>query len=217
MNPYPRRNSVLIMDNASTHHFDGLWEMVEARYASITFFKHSNLIGPTADADFYICQHTLPISTPSKKASRLWRPGSVATEIMCWGNLWEMKAVSHLQCCGKLCLWQWHRMPLLGGIVIVVILFDVIRWYLLWVPMNIICTIYIIWCEVTRRTIILQVSMPFILVTRDILQTASFSFSQTLACFFCFFISLACFRTVLSTDRVNSPTAPSAILIVLTK
>jgi hypothetical protein len=24
MNPYPERNSVLVMDNASTHHFDGL-------------------------------------------------------------------------------------------------------------------------------------------------------------------------------------------------
>jgi hypothetical protein len=32
MNPYPLRNSVLIMDNASTHHFDGLREMVEGRY-----------------------------------------------------------------------------------------------------------------------------------------------------------------------------------------
>ena len=32
MNPYPLRNSVLIMDNASTHHFEGLREMVEARY-----------------------------------------------------------------------------------------------------------------------------------------------------------------------------------------
>jgi hypothetical protein len=31
MNPYPQPNSVLIMDNASTHHFDGLREMVEAR------------------------------------------------------------------------------------------------------------------------------------------------------------------------------------------
>jgi len=30
MNPYPLRNSVLIMDNASTHHFEGLREMVEA-------------------------------------------------------------------------------------------------------------------------------------------------------------------------------------------
>lgn len=31
MNPYPQRNSVLIMDNASIHHFEGLREMVEAR------------------------------------------------------------------------------------------------------------------------------------------------------------------------------------------
>jgi hypothetical protein len=32
MNPYPQKNSVLIMDNASTHHFDGLREIVEARF-----------------------------------------------------------------------------------------------------------------------------------------------------------------------------------------
>jgi hypothetical protein len=31
MNPFPQRNSVLIMDNATTHHFEGLREMVEAR------------------------------------------------------------------------------------------------------------------------------------------------------------------------------------------
>lgn len=31
MNPYPQHNSVLIMDNASAHHFEGLREMVEAR------------------------------------------------------------------------------------------------------------------------------------------------------------------------------------------
>ena len=30
MNPFPRRNSVLVMDNASVHHFDGLREIVEA-------------------------------------------------------------------------------------------------------------------------------------------------------------------------------------------
>jgi hypothetical protein len=34
MNPYPLRNSVLIMDNASAHHFEGLREMVEARYVN---------------------------------------------------------------------------------------------------------------------------------------------------------------------------------------
>ncbi len=31
MNPYPQPNSVLICDNASLHHFDGLCEMVEAQ------------------------------------------------------------------------------------------------------------------------------------------------------------------------------------------
>ncbi|KAH7910742.1 hypothetical protein BJ138DRAFT_1101579 [Hygrophoropsis aurantiaca] len=31
MNPYPMKNSVLVMDNAAQHHFDGLREMVEAR------------------------------------------------------------------------------------------------------------------------------------------------------------------------------------------
>ncbi|PPQ97475.1 hypothetical protein CVT26_002823 [Gymnopilus dilepis] len=31
MNPYPQKNSVLVLDNASSHHFDGLREMVEAR------------------------------------------------------------------------------------------------------------------------------------------------------------------------------------------
>jgi len=38
MNPYPQKNSVLIMDNASVHHFDGLREMVEERYALRGFF-----------------------------------------------------------------------------------------------------------------------------------------------------------------------------------
>ncbi|KAJ3871426.1 hypothetical protein F5051DRAFT_340907, partial [Lentinula edodes] len=31
MNPYPGQNSVLIMDNSSVHHFEGLRELVEAR------------------------------------------------------------------------------------------------------------------------------------------------------------------------------------------
>lgn len=31
MNPYPQRNSVIVMDNASTHHFDGIREIIEAR------------------------------------------------------------------------------------------------------------------------------------------------------------------------------------------
>ncbi|KIJ15201.1 hypothetical protein PAXINDRAFT_77925, partial [Paxillus involutus ATCC 200175] len=31
MNPFPMPNSVLIMDNASIHHSNGLHEMVEAR------------------------------------------------------------------------------------------------------------------------------------------------------------------------------------------
>ena len=33
MNPYPQKNSVLVLDNASAHHFDELREMVEARQA----------------------------------------------------------------------------------------------------------------------------------------------------------------------------------------
>ncbi len=31
MNPYPQKNSVLVLDNASTHHFEGLRELVEAQ------------------------------------------------------------------------------------------------------------------------------------------------------------------------------------------
>ncbi|KAH9028439.1 hypothetical protein EDB83DRAFT_2230031, partial [Lactarius deliciosus] len=31
MNPYPQSNSVLVMDNASLHHFEGLREIVEER------------------------------------------------------------------------------------------------------------------------------------------------------------------------------------------
>jgi hypothetical protein len=31
MNPYPQPNSVLVMDNASTHHFDGIRDIIEAR------------------------------------------------------------------------------------------------------------------------------------------------------------------------------------------
>jgi hypothetical protein len=38
MNPYPLRNSVLIMDNASTHHFEGLREMVEVLYVIFQTF-----------------------------------------------------------------------------------------------------------------------------------------------------------------------------------
>jgi hypothetical protein len=32
MNPYPLPNLVLVMDNCSTHHVDGIWELVKARY-----------------------------------------------------------------------------------------------------------------------------------------------------------------------------------------
>jgi DDE superfamily endonuclease len=43
MNPYPQRNSVLIMDHASTHHFDRLRELVEARYVISPTFSHSDV------------------------------------------------------------------------------------------------------------------------------------------------------------------------------
>lgn len=36
MNPFPLPNSVLVMDNASTHHFDGVREIVEQRYSVIS-------------------------------------------------------------------------------------------------------------------------------------------------------------------------------------
>lgn len=39
MNPYPQPNSVLVMDNAIVHHFDGIREMVEARYANVLTCK----------------------------------------------------------------------------------------------------------------------------------------------------------------------------------
>jgi|SRR5882762_2424846 len=35
MNPYPQKNSVLEMDNASAHHFDGLQGMLEVRHVSL--------------------------------------------------------------------------------------------------------------------------------------------------------------------------------------
>jgi hypothetical protein len=35
MNPYPQDNSVIVMDNASTHHFEGIRERSEARYAHV--------------------------------------------------------------------------------------------------------------------------------------------------------------------------------------
>lgn len=31
MNPYPLKNSVLVMDNASQHHFEGLRDIIEAQ------------------------------------------------------------------------------------------------------------------------------------------------------------------------------------------
>ncbi|EPQ59949.1 hypothetical protein GLOTRDRAFT_32469, partial [Gloeophyllum trabeum ATCC 11539] len=31
MNPFPQKNSVLVMDNGSSHHVEGLRELVEAR------------------------------------------------------------------------------------------------------------------------------------------------------------------------------------------
>lgn len=43
MNPYPLPNSVLVMDNASVHHFEGLRAMVEARCVSGTALE--NMIG----------------------------------------------------------------------------------------------------------------------------------------------------------------------------
>ncbi len=47
MNPYPQKNSVLVLDNASVHHFEGLREMVEARCvtsSTITFPSDLRLI-----------------------------------------------------------------------------------------------------------------------------------------------------------------------------
>ncbi|TFK59245.1 hypothetical protein BDN72DRAFT_743395, partial [Pluteus cervinus] len=41
MNPYPEPNSVLIMDNASAHHFEELRELVEARYIIYLYFSFS--------------------------------------------------------------------------------------------------------------------------------------------------------------------------------
>lgn len=35
MQPFPLPNSVVVMDNATVHHFDGLREMVEAQYVII--------------------------------------------------------------------------------------------------------------------------------------------------------------------------------------
>ena len=35
MNDYPKRNSVLVMDNASTHHFEGLRDIIEVRCSDI--------------------------------------------------------------------------------------------------------------------------------------------------------------------------------------
>ena len=35
MNDYPQRNSVLVMDNASTHHFEGLRDIIEVRCSDI--------------------------------------------------------------------------------------------------------------------------------------------------------------------------------------
>lgn len=40
MNPYPLRNSVIVCDNASAHHFEDLREMVEERYV---WFRKYNL------------------------------------------------------------------------------------------------------------------------------------------------------------------------------
>jgi hypothetical protein len=31
MNPYPQANSVLVMDNCSTHHVEGIRELIESR------------------------------------------------------------------------------------------------------------------------------------------------------------------------------------------
>jgi len=35
MNPYPEPNSVIVMDNASQHHFDGIRELVEGRLVNL--------------------------------------------------------------------------------------------------------------------------------------------------------------------------------------
>lgn len=38
MNPWPQKNSVLVMDNASVHHFEDLRDMVEARCVVLCHF-----------------------------------------------------------------------------------------------------------------------------------------------------------------------------------
>lgn len=47
MNPWPRRNSVIIMDNASIHKSDELRTMVEDRYVTLEYYL--NIINRTTN------------------------------------------------------------------------------------------------------------------------------------------------------------------------
>ncbi|KAF8572727.1 hypothetical protein K439DRAFT_1377659, partial [Ramaria rubella] len=44
MNPYLLKNSVLIMDNCSTHHVEGVAELCQERYVSFCLFHGQRLL-----------------------------------------------------------------------------------------------------------------------------------------------------------------------------
>jgi hypothetical protein len=51
MNPYPRKNSVLVMDNASVHHFDGLHDLVEEKGIQLCYLPpYSPDLNPIEEA-----------------------------------------------------------------------------------------------------------------------------------------------------------------------
>ncbi|KAJ8461838.1 hypothetical protein ONZ45_g18152 [Pleurotus djamor] len=83
MNPFPQRNSVLIMDNASTHHFDGIREMVEARMRLLYLPAYSPDLNPIEEG-FSAMKSWL-------RRHRDWVLGELTGEDTCdpFGVLWE--------------------------------------------------------------------------------------------------------------------------------
>jgi DDE superfamily endonuclease len=79
MNPFPSKNSVLVMDNTRIHHHPSIVEMIEQRF--VCNFLHLLILKSSSIADAISCIYLrIPLtSTPSNSPSPRSKPTCVAT------------------------------------------------------------------------------------------------------------------------------------------
>ena len=68
MNPYSALKNVLILDNCSIHHVEGVKEMCTAWYVSNTYLVILYKLEVLVVSNLYICLHTHQISTQLRSA-----------------------------------------------------------------------------------------------------------------------------------------------------